>query len=69
MTVFRGSTGFGRSGRIHGESLMELSFDLPLGVEFFDRPEWVEAVLEAISDWFDPGHILSWSAQTSASEG
>jgi len=69
VTVFRGTTGFGRSGRMHGESLMDLSFDLPLVVELFDRPERVEAVLEAISDWFEPGHLLTWSAQVNCGEG
>lgn len=69
VTVFRGTTGFGQSGRIHGESLVDLSFDLPLVVEFFDRPDRIEAVLDHISDWFDPGHVLLWSAQTNAREG
>ena len=62
VTVFRGTTGFGRSGKVHGQSLLDVSFDLPLVVEFFDRPERVEAVLDHIGDWFEPGHILSWAA-------
>ncbi len=69
VTVFRGTTGFGRSGRIHGEALLDLAFDLPLTVEFFDRPERVEGVLESISEWFEPGHILTWSGQTNSGEG
>ena len=66
VTVFRGTTGFGRSGRMHGDSLMDVAFDLPLVVEFFDTPERVETVLEHIGDWFEPGHILSWAAATNA---
>lgn len=63
VTVFRGTTGFGRSGRIHGDSLVDVAFNLPLVVEFFDDPERVEAVLDHIGDWFEPGHLLVWSAQ------
>ena len=63
VTVFRGTAGFGRSGRIHGESLVDLSFDLPLVVEFFDTPDRVAAVLDHVADWFEAGHILSWPAQ------
>lgn len=66
VTVFRGTTGFGRSGKMHGQSLLDVSFDLPLVVEFFDVPERAEAVLDAVADWFEPGHILSWSATTNA---
>lgn len=66
VTVFRGTTGFGRSGRMHGDSLMDVAFDLPLVVEFFDTPERVETVLGHIGDWFEPGHILSWAAATNA---
>ncbi|HKJ70684.1 MAG TPA: DUF190 domain-containing protein [Gammaproteobacteria bacterium] len=64
VTVFRGTTGFGRSGRMHGDSLLDVSFDLPLVVEFFDTPQRVEEVLDHIGDWFGPGHILSWNAVT-----
>ena len=66
VTVFRGTTGFGRSGRMHGDSLMDVAFDLPLVVEFFDTPERVETVLGHIGDWFEPGHIVSWTAATNA---
>ena len=66
VTVFRGTSGFGRSGRMHGETLVDLSFDLPLVVEFFDTPERVEAVLDHIGDWFEPGHILAWAGATNA---
>ncbi|MFB6259450.1 MAG: DUF190 domain-containing protein [Thiohalorhabdaceae bacterium] len=66
VTVFRGTRGYGRSGRMHGESLPALAFDLPLAVEFFDLPERAEPVLERIAEWFEPGHILVWSAFTNA---
>jgi hypothetical protein len=66
VTVFRGTAGFGRSGKVHGQSLLDVSFDLPLVVEFFDQPERVEAVLDGIAGWFEPGHILAWRAATNA---
>lgn len=66
VTVFRGTSGFGRSGRMHGESLPDLAFDLPLAVEFFDLPERADPVLDRIAEWFEPGHLLVWSAFTNA---
>ena len=66
VTVFRGTAGFGRSGKVHGQGLLDVSFDLPLVVEFFDTPERVDAVLGQIGDWFEPGHIVSWGAVTNA---
>ena len=39
VTVFRGISGFGKSGRMHSSSLLDLSMDLPLVVEFFDEPK------------------------------
>jgi hypothetical protein len=66
VTVFRGTTGFGRSGKVHGQSLLDVSFDLPLVVEFFDAPERVENVLAHVAAWFEPGHILTWTASANA---
>src|SRR6266566_4047516 len=37
VTVFRGISGFGRSGKMHSASLVDLSLDLPLVLEFFDE--------------------------------
>jgi PII-like signaling protein len=63
VTVFRGVTGFGGSGVIHTTSLLDLSLDLPVTLEFFDRPERIDAVLEHLSDMVDAGHIVRWTAQ------
>ena len=62
VTVFRGTTGFGASGKVHGQSLVDLAFDLPLVVEFFDRPERVSAVLERQADVLPAGHVVQWPA-------
>ena len=46
VTVFRGISGFGSSGRLHSSSLLDMSLDLPLVIEFFDVPEKVGQILE-----------------------
>ena len=62
VTVFRGISGFGVSGKMHSSSLMDMSLDLPLVVEFFDVPQKVNSILEHIREDVDPGHIVSWPA-------
>ena len=60
VTVFRGISGFGKSGRMHSSSLLDMSLDLPLVVEFFDVPRKVDSILEHIRRDIEPGHIVSW---------
>lgn len=62
VTVFRGITGFGRSGRIHSSNLLDLSLDLPLVIEFFDEPEKVARILSHLTDILPAGHVITWSA-------
>ena len=62
VTVFRGISGFGVSGKMHSSSLMDMSLDLPLVVEFFDVPQKVNSILEHIREDIDSGHIVSWPA-------
>ncbi len=62
VTVFRGITGFGKSGQVHSSALLDLSMDLPVVVEFFDVPEKVSAILEHMNTWIEPDHIVSWPA-------
>ncbi|HKJ89347.1 MAG TPA: DUF190 domain-containing protein [Gammaproteobacteria bacterium] len=66
VTVFRGTAGFGRSGKMHSTSFVDIAFDLPLVIEFFDTPERVEAVLGHIESWFGTGHVVQWSARVNA---
>jgi PII-like signaling protein len=63
VTAFRGIAGFGSSGQVHEAGLLYRSLDLPVIVEFFDRPEKVAEVLPLLHQMVAPGHILSWPAQ------
>jgi len=60
VTVVRGIEGYGTSGVVHSASLVDLSADLPLVLEFFDAPEKTARAIERISDFVDPGHVVSW---------
>jgi PII-like signaling protein len=62
VTVFRGICGFGKSGTMHSSSLLDMSLDLPLVIEFFDVPEKVNNILEHLRHQVEPGHIVSWPA-------
>lgn len=62
VTVFRGIAGFGKSGRMHSASLLDLSLDLPVVIEFFDEPGKVRRILDHLKDIFPPGHVVSWPA-------
>jgi len=63
VTAFRGVAGFGGSGRVHTAHLLDVSLDLPIVIEFFDRPERVEAILKDLKSILKPGHVISWPAQ------
>ena len=60
VTVFRGISGFGKSGRLHSSSLLDMSLELPLVIEFFDVPQKVDNILEHLCKDIEPGHIVSW---------
>ena len=62
VTAFRGIAGFGKSGHIHEAGLLDVSLDLPVIIEFFDRPDKVAEVLPLINEMVGPGHIVSWPA-------
>lgn len=66
VTVFRGISGFGKSGKIHSASLVDLSFDLPLVVEFFDVPKRVDDILYDLAGVIEPEHVITWSARMNA---
>ncbi|ROR32152.1 DUF190 domain-containing protein [Inmirania thermothiophila] len=68
VTVFRGITGFGRSGRMHSASLVDLGMDLPVVVEFFDLPERVEQILHDLRDVIPAGHAVWWTARLNDGE-
>lgn len=63
VTVLRAIEGFGPDGKIHLASLVDLSLDLPLIVEFYDLPEKVEAILLHLEQNMGLSHIITWQAQ------
>ena len=60
VTVFRGIAGFGDSGTLHASSLVDLSLDLPVVIEFFDAPDKAAELIEYLHQEIGPGHIVSW---------
>jgi len=63
VTVYRGISGFGHSGETHSSSLLDMSFDLPVIIEFFDEPDKVAAALETVGDLVKPGRILTFDVE------
>ncbi len=63
VTVFRGITGFGTSGEIHSSTLIDMSLDLPVVIEFYDTPEKVNEIVKVLNKRIKPGHIVYWSAK------
>ncbi len=63
VTVFRGIAGFGKSGEVHSSDLLRLTADLPLVIEFFDKPEVVQAALKILNGLVPAGHIVSFEAK------
>ena len=68
VTAFRGIAGFGRSGHLHEAGLLDVSLDLPVIIEFFDRPDKVADVLPLIEAMVGHGHTVSWSATANLDE-
>ena len=62
VTIYRGISGFGKSGETHSSNLLDMSFDLPVIIEFFDEPEKVTLALESLSDLIKPGNVLTFYA-------
>lgn len=63
VTVFRGVSGFGRTGAMHSSTLLDLSLDLPMVIEFFDEPAKVRRILAHLKEMLPLGHVITWSAQ------
>jgi uncharacterized protein len=62
ISVFRAVSGYGESGS-HASSLIDLSLDLPLSIEFFDEQDKVDIALEHLSEIIKPEHIVFWDAK------
>ena len=63
VTVFRGIAGFGDSGKIQTSSLMDVSLDLPVVIEFFEEPAKALEMIEYLQHEIGTGHIVSWPVQ------
>ena len=63
VTLFRGISGFGRSGETHSAGLLDISFDLPVVIEFFDTEDNVQQALNAIADLVPTGNVLLFDAE------
>jgi PII-like signaling protein len=62
VTVLRGIAGFSGDGKMHLASLIDLSLDLPLVVEFHDQTEKAAEVIAKLKARFHLPHIISWPA-------
>jgi len=62
VVVFRGIAGFGDSGEVHAADLLRLNVDLPIVVEFFDKPDVAEAALKMLDAMIPAKHIVHWRA-------
>lgn len=63
VTIIRGIAGFGEDREIHTSSLLTLSLELPLIIEFYDQPEKVEKAIQVLKSRLDLKHIISWPAK------
>ena len=62
VTVLRGIAGFSADGKVHTSSLVDLSMDLPIIVEFYDEPGRVDAVVRQLVEKMGLPHIVTWPA-------
>ncbi|WP_296592086.1 DUF190 domain-containing protein [Methylophaga sp.] len=64
FTVFRGIAGLGSDGLVHKASLLDLSSDLPMVIELFDKPEQINDIINTIKTLVKADHIVSWPVQS-----
>ena len=64
VVVFRGIAGFGDSGEVHASDMLRLNVDLPLVIEFFDKPAVVRAAILLLEPLVSAEHIICWGATT-----
>jgi PII-like signaling protein len=62
VTVTRGIAGIGSTGELHTSSLLSLSLELPIIIEFHEEPEKVESIIAMLKAKLDLKHIVSWPA-------
>ena len=62
VVVFRGIAGFGDTGEIRASDILRLNVDLPLVIEFFDKPAVVQAAIGLLTPLVAAEHIVWWRA-------
>lgn len=62
-TVYRGVKGFGASGVTREARFLDMHFDLPMVLEFFDEPSIVDEILNTFQDRVNVGHVMHWLAE------
>ena len=63
VTIIRGIAGFGENREVHTSSLLTLSLELPLVIEFYDEPEKIEKAINVLKSRLNLKHIINWSAK------
>ncbi len=69
VMLIRAIAGYGDSGRLHTTSLLSLSLQLPLIIEFFAEEEQVREVIVKLRQKFDLRHIVSWPVEVDNPDG
>ncbi|MCK5002904.1 MAG: DUF190 domain-containing protein [Gammaproteobacteria bacterium] len=64
VTMFRGVAGFGESGETHSSSLLDMSFDMPIVVEFFDEDARVREALELLADLTSSCRVITFAGES-----
>jgi uncharacterized protein len=64
LTVLQGVMGFGPDGAIRTSHLLDLSLDLPLIIEFYDRTDRVEKIIDHLQNRMGLPHVVSWPADS-----
>ena len=67
-TVYRGVSGYGKSGKVRAASLVDLALDLPVTIEFFDATDKVDAMLSESNALAGDGHVVHWGATLTDSQ-
>lgn len=62
VTMLRGIAGFGADRQVHTSSLLDLSLELPLVLEFYDEPKKVANAIQKLQTRLGLKHIVSWQA-------
>ncbi len=63
VAVFRAIEGFGPSKTIHTTSVLDLSMDLPIVIEFYADAAIIRTSIKHIKSMLGSGRIISWPIQ------